>query len=461
MLWFGLDFPDPKSPRKFLPWLRWPLTIPLLLMGLVRAVAGAGEAVNLAAFAPVIELSSQLAPAWFWLTALPIGVFFANLGYKTSLEQAPDSKRRLRLLLWGAAIGLTPMFLLLVGAFTLTRGDFTQFPTWIWVPPLVLMMVFPATLAYVIVVWRAMDVGVVLRQGLQYALATRGLAVLRVALIAFAVFLAIDLGKMTGMNALPRWLTVLSLIAIVVMTRFGVGRLRGWLDRRFFREQVQAEHLLADLGDEIRSVVEVQPLLSTVARRISESLHVSKVAVLLRNNGYYQIEHTEGYDAPPLVRLPANGDAIARISSSREPLRVYWEDPESWVNRDLRLSPDYDPMRTLGCQLLLAVRVRSELLGVMSLGPKRSEEAYSHSDIRLLQSVATQTAFALENSQLTATVAHEAAQRERFARELEIAKEVQEQLLTEEAGTGSGAGLHGPLRSGAERRRRLLRLLFG
>ena len=37
------------------------------------------------------------------------------------------------------------------------------------------------------------------------------------------------------------------------------------------------------------------------------------------------------------------------------------------------------------------------LLGILSLGPKRSEEPYSPSDVRLLQSVAAQTAIALEN----------------------------------------------------------------
>lgn len=429
MLWFGLDFPDPNSPRKFLPFLRWPLTIPLLLIAAVRVAAGIGANVDLAASAPVVRLATDLAPVWFWLSLFPIGLFFANLGYKVGLEQAPDARRKLRLLLWGAAVSLTPTFLLLIAAFVWKQGDFTQFASWIWIPPLVLLMLFPATLAYVIVVWRALDVGVVVRQGLQYAMATKGLALLRLALIGAAILLALDLGKMSGMHAVNRWIAICGLVTAVLLSRFGIAWLKAWTDRRFFRERVNVEHVLADLGDEIRNVAEVEPLLKTVAQRVCDSLHVSKMAVLLRRDGVYHTEFAAGYPAALEACLPASGAAVVRLQTTAQALRLYWDDPESWVHKDLQATPDYEQLRALDCQLLLPVRARSELLGLICLGPKLSEEAYSTSDIRLLQSVATQTAFALENSRLASAVAHEAAQRERFARELEIAKEVQEQLL--------------------------------
>jgi sigma-B regulation protein RsbU (phosphoserine phosphatase) len=65
----------------------------------------------------------------------------------------------------------------------------------------------------------------------------------------------------------------------------------------------------------------------------------------------------------------------------------------------------------------------------MVLGPKLSEEPYSRTDIQLLQSVATQTGLALDNSRLLTAMAAEVAQRERLNREIEIAREVQERLF--------------------------------
>jgi sigma-B regulation protein RsbU (phosphoserine phosphatase) len=69
------------------------------------------------------------------------------------------------------------------------------------------------------------------------------------------------------------------------------------------------------------------------------------------------------------------------------------------------------------------------LLGFISLGPKRSEEAYSGTDVGLLKSLAAQTGLALENAHLMTAIAEEVAQRERMNREVEIAREVQQRLF--------------------------------
>ena len=90
---------------------------------------------------------------------------------------------------------------------------------------------------------------------------------------------------------------------------------------------------------------------------------------------------------------------------------------------------DRDSLRALKTQLLLPLAVKKRLLGFVSLGAKQSEEPFSGTDVRLLESVATQTALALENSNLTAAMATEMASRERLNRELEIAREVQERLF--------------------------------
>jgi sigma-B regulation protein RsbU (phosphoserine phosphatase) len=66
---------------------------------------------------------------------------------------------------------------------------------------------------------------------------------------------------------------------------------------------------------------------------------------------------------------------------------------------------------------------------LLSLGPKKSEEPYTSSDVQLLRTVALQTGLALENSRLACAVAKEMAQREKLNREIEIAREVQERLF--------------------------------
>ena len=79
--------------------------------------------------------------------------------------------------------------------------------------------------------------------------------------------------------------------------------------------------------------------------------------------------------------------------------------------------------------MLLPLSLNEKLLGVMSLGPKQSEEPFSHTDLRLLDSVAAQTGLALENSRLTAAVAAEVAARAKQTRDIEIARDVQQRLF--------------------------------
>ncbi len=88
-----------------------------------------------------------------------------------------------------------------------------------------------------------------------------------------------------------------------------------------------------------------------------------------------------------------------------------------------------DVLQTLGAQLLLPVSMNSRLLGVISLGAKKSEAPYSQGDLQLLSAVASQTGLALENAELTETIRKEIAQRERLDRELEIARDVQQHLF--------------------------------
>ena len=92
-------------------------------------------------------------------------------------------------------------------------------------------------------------------------------------------------------------------------------------------------------------------------------------------------------------------------------------------------SDEVEALKELHSQLLLPVGFKNKLLGILSLGPKRSDQPYSRGDVQLLRSVGLQTGLALENSRLTSAVATAMAQREMLSREIEIAREVQERLF--------------------------------
>jgi len=216
------------------------------------------------------------------------------------------------------------------------------------------------------------------------------------------------------------------LAAIVAIGRRFADRLRRWVDRRFFREAYDAERILSELATEVRTMVETRPLLQMVAHRIAETLHVARVAILLNEGGRLQPAYAVGYGDALQVAIPEESTTVRRLQ--RDPhAYVRFDDPNSWVHD--ASEEERRCLAALQPDVLLSLTLTQKVLGVMSLGPKQSEEPYSGSDLRLLEFVATQTGLALENSRLSAQITAEIAEREKQKAELEIAREVQQRLF--------------------------------
>jgi phosphoserine phosphatase RsbU/P len=168
-------------------------------------------------------------------------------------------------------------------------------------------------------------------------------------------------------------------------------------------------------------------LLETITRRIADTLHVSQIGVLLQCAGGYCLEQSIGAAVDQGVLLPSTSLAIRKLRSEKIPLTVYYDNPDGWLM--LASDNEQEVLKRLSAEVLLPLPGRKDLVGVIALGPKRSEAPYSRSDLALLRSVATQTGLAIENSRLFSTLAAEAVVRERANREMEIAREVQRRLF--------------------------------
>ena len=367
MLLFGLYFPDPKSSTRLLGWTRWALGIPQALLALTAAVVGTLATTAGLPVRQSTEWLAQLSPAGIALACACITVLFVNIPYKMAKEKAPDAKRRLKWLYWGMTASLGPIFLFILYSW-LFQKKISDLPEPLIIGMILMLFFFPATLAYVIVVQKAMDVRVALRQGLRYALAQKAIRLVMALVVMGVMWMTLQTINSSGMRSAAQLRAIaFSMLAIVLLQRVK-AKASTWVDRMFFREQVEAERLLAELGEEVRTMPDAESLKERVCRRISEALHVPRVEILADASG-------------------------------------------------------------AGFELALPISSGSSQLGVLGLGPKLNEEPYSRADRHLLQTVATQAAMALENVRLTRVVAQEAAHRERLNHELEIAREVQERLL--------------------------------
>ena len=83
-------------------------------------------------------------------------------------------------------------------------------------------------------------------------------------------------------------------------------------------------------------------------------------------------------------------------------------------------------------KLVVPLVSQGELIGVLNLGPRLSEQEYSSDDRKLLDNLAAQAAPALRVAQLVREQEAEAATRQRFEQELEVARLIQQNFLPKE-----------------------------
>ena len=418
MLFFAISFPERLAFDRRVPWLKWVIVAPIALRVIALNPVYDYVARHNPSAAQRLQDAMGLTEGYFGTSyGLFILLFLAIMGYRAYTERQPDARRRLLLLLAGAGFSVLPIVGFLIA---LSLGVHT-FPDWAYFVIITPLLLFPLTMAYVIVVHRAMDVRVVVRQGLQYVLARGSLRALQLVVTVVTLSAAFMLASRSG-NRVLQPLLVVAGFGLVLLTRRFSDTLRERVDKRFFRDAYDADQILSELAEKVRTMVETRPLLETVTHRIAEALHVPRVAILLNDGGQLAMAYAVGFSDAPAVSIPVERWTQAASDDERRALA------------------------RLDSELLLPLSLNQKLVGVMSLGPKRSEEPFSPSDLRLLGSVATQTGLALENSRLTAQVGKQIAEREKQQRELEIAREVQERLFPQHYPVLPGLELAGACR---------------
>jgi sigma-B regulation protein RsbU (phosphoserine phosphatase) len=424
LAFFGIAFPERLTLDRRLPWIKWLLFGPLIIIFPFSAILPAVQAHHAARAMVLWPAYHAVLGVARYVAVAAIITFCASIVYKTMTSSSRDARRRLLLLDTGAVLPL-----LLGLALSYTQDPRRGLLGWSAVVQVLMFFVFfPVTMAYVIVVQRAMDVRVVIRQGVQYVLARGGIRVIQL-LLTVAVSIAATLLLLGGTGMVRVSIVIAGMAAIVAIGGRFADRLRGWVDRRFFREAYEADAILSDLAAQVRTMLETRQLLETVAGRIAASLHVPRIAILLNDHGAFHPVYALGYPVTPRASISEQSLTVKRLRKQQHAL-VDFVDADSWVQ--LTDDDERAALEQLTPELLLPLSLNDKLLGIMSLGPKQSEEPFSKTDIRLLDSVAAQTGLALENSRLTDAMAAEVAAREKHRRELEIAHEVQERLFPQE-----------------------------
>jgi len=134
----------------------------------------------------------------------------------------------------------------------------------------------------------------------------------------------------------------------------------------------------------------------------------------------------------PLLEAPSHKEPAPQLQiAPNDPIVAYFASASGVVEIDkLDLdSPALRAMKEAEIKVVVPLVSQGELIGLLNLGPRLSQQEYSADDRKLLNDLATQTAPAVQVAQLVRQQQRQAQERERIEQELRVARLIQQTLL--------------------------------
>jgi len=425
--WFFAVFPTRSPLDRRLPWLKWAslVTLPIGVLSLALPELRTGG-LRLPAPLPALfgdQTQMQAIFAFSILAFVALGVVSLASNYFHTTD--PEALRKIRVIFWGTATGFAPLLAVAASHFFVEYQD----PDWLDTAVIVMVFLFPLSFAYAVVKHRVLEIPVLLKRSARYLLVQRGFTVL-LTLLSIAVTLLFASSFTRYLRplievALPAGIALGALFGTVLL--WGGSQLHkrvsAEIDRAFFRSAYDARVILEDLAEKTRTATDRGELAHLLERHLKEALQPSSLIIYFQRSDDSLVAATE-IVPKEMQTISANLPILAELARRGQP----WEFPP-----DDEDAGQMSVLAPLHSECLVPVMGRGgRLVGLLVLGPRLSEGPYSGEDKRLLASIAGQAGTALENIRLAGEIADRIEAERRFAREMEIAREVQARLLPQE-----------------------------
>lgn len=252
-------------------------------------------------------------------------------------------------------------------------------------------------IAYAIFRYHLLDLSVVIRKSLLYSIPTIFLGV-----IYFLLFYL--LWHLVGLNN-NFYIVMVSLLVSIfsaLVTQPFRDKAQLWVDRLFFREKYDLGLMLQNISQTTASVLEINDLTNLILKEASGQFHLSNSALYLKEVGSdnFRLSSYQGLEIAPSLLLKKDHPVVIWLGSHAGVLS----------KMDIDVNPQFlsllgrerEELDRLKAELFVPVKAKNSLVGILTVGAKRSEETFSTEEQVALMALANQTAVAIENARLYA-----------------------------------------------------------
>lgn len=398
-LHFFLVFPERRAILDRWPWaLPAIYALPLAFYGMFswEQVFGTREA--------TIGAMQQMALGFYFTAGL------ASLVSIYTGSSDPTLRQRVKFLTLGTVLGTLPFLVFNIALGKLFgRHDLALLGA---VP----MVLVPVSFGYSIARYRLMDIEVIIRRSLIYAVLTGLVVGAYLVLVVVVGNIVLDV---SGQNS--QLVAIISTLIIAAAFAPARERIQGFLERRFFREKHDLQEALADLSREMPTTLDRRELLELVDTRIRSLLHPSILHFTEVEDGILLVPDGEEETLLPWLSTVIH-KRRAPLTAETLMLEVERSVPQTVATQR---KIEMDQLTAEKLEIFVPAFAGRRLVGGFALGAKRSEVAYDGTELQLLSTVAGQLAVQLENIRLYT----EEVERRKIEEELTVARNIQRRLL--------------------------------
>ena len=310
--------------------------------------------------------------------------FYAHyLLYKAYRRAEGTRYYQLRLSFWGIIIGY-------IGGV----------PIWaIWygspIPPVthILVSVYMTMLAYAIIFYKLFDIEVIIKKTLVFA----GLLASVFAIFILPTWIIQDyLFRGAGTGGRMAGFALSAVILILTMRRIETF-LINVTDKYLFQKKYDYKELLKTFTAEVLTVLELEKLVNLTVDKLTDIVKLASCAVLLFDEEKQEFAVTASKNVKDSEVKLIRPDGIVTFLEQTQGYLLVKELKQKRI-----FIPDsiQEIIDKLSAELIIPMVLHEEVMGILSMGKKKSDEEYTQDDLDILLPLAKTLAIAISNAKL-------------------------------------------------------------